>query len=179
MTNQAWTRRLIIATVLISAFAGELIDRALVATPAWNALGPSAWGDYSRHADLGNGLIIYPIYGIGLLSLAVATAVTYRLDRRAPWAAGLPIYLAAVSAVGVMATTVKAAPIMLGVRNLGTDTVALRHAFDQFTFWGVEVRGVFAVLAFLASVWALAVYPRQTSNEGSHSQVHPGGTNAR
>lgn len=52
---------------------------------------------------------------------------------------------------------------MLGTVGLGDDT-ALEHAFDQFTFWGVYVRGVLAVLAFLASVWALAVYPRTTSD---------------
>lgn len=172
MSNQARTRGLVIATVVVSAFAGEIVDRSLVATPAWDALGPRAWGDYSLHADLGNGLVIYPIYGLGLLGLALATAVSYRLDRRAPHAAGPPIYLAALFAIGVIATTAKAAPIMLGIRNLGADDTALRQAFDQFTFWGVELRGIFAVLAFLASVWALALYQGTTSNPTSRSPRH-------
>lgn len=160
MSRSAVTRTLLIASVLVSSFAGALIDRALVATPAWNALGPEAWASYSRHADLGNGLIIYPIYGIALLVLTIATAVIIRLDRSAPRMARIPVYLAALSAVGVLATTARAAPIMLGVPNLGSDS-ALQHAFHKFTLWGVDLRGGFAVLAFVASVWALAGYRPQ------------------
>ena len=156
----SWTRGLLIATVVLSAFGEALIDRALVATPAWEALGPHAWADYSRHADLGAGLILYPLYGIGLLLLASATAARYRLDPHAPRAAGLPVYLTVGLAGAVIATTIKAAPIMLDLPGLGDDPAALRHAFEQFTLWGVEIRGVFGVLAFLTSLWALVCYPR-------------------
>lgn len=110
--------------------------------------GTRAWGDYSLHADLGSGLVIYPIYGLGRLGLALATAVSYLLDRRAPHAAGPPIYLAALFAIGVIATTAEAAPIMLGIRNLDADDTALRQAFDQ------------------------ALYQRTTSNPSSRSTRH-------
>lgn len=160
MTQRSWTRGLLIATVVVSAFAGALVDRSIVATPAWKALGPNAWGDYSRHADLGNGVILYPVYGFGLLVLAVATAVSYRRNRSAPRAAGPPIYCTAVCAVGVLATTAKAAPIMLSTAHLGDNSAALQHAFEQFTVWGVYLRGALGLLAFLTAVLALAVYPR-------------------
>jgi hypothetical protein len=104
-------------------------------------------------------VIVYAIYGIGLVVLAVGAAISYRFDRAAPRSAGVPIYLAALGAVGVIATTMKAAPIMLGVPDLD-DAVALQTAFDQFTLWGLYIRGAFGALTLLASVWALAVYPR-------------------
>jgi hypothetical protein len=118
VTRSAVTRAPIIGTVVIGAFGGAILDRAIVATPAWRQLGAPAWAAYSRHADLGNGLIVYAIYGVGLVVLAVATAISYRFDHGAPRSAGLPIYLAAASAIGVIATTIKAAPIMLGVPDL-------------------------------------------------------------
>lgn len=154
------TRALVIGTVVVGAFGGAIIDRAIVATPAWRQLGASAWAAFSRHADLGNGVIVYAIYGVGLVVLAVAAAISYRFDRQAPRSAGFPIYLAAASAIGVIATTVKAAPIMLGVRDLNNDATALQDAFNQFTFWGLYIRGALGALALLASVWALAAYSR-------------------
>jgi hypothetical protein len=160
VTHGAVTRALVIGTIGIGAFGGATVDRAVVATPAWDHLGAAAWAAYSRHADLGNGLIVYPIYGLGLAVLAIAAAVSYRFDRNAPRPAGPPIYLAALGAIGVITTTIKAAPIMRGVPDLGNNPVTLRHAFDQFTFWGLYVRGALGVLALLASIWALAVYPR-------------------
>jgi hypothetical protein len=158
----AITRALLVGSVVIGAFGAAIVDRAFVATPAWRELGPQAWAAYSRHADLDNGLIVYPIYGIGLAVLAVAAAISYRFDRQAPRRAGRPIYLAALCAVGVIATTFMAAPIMLGVPAIEHDGVALQDAFDRFTFWGVYVRGSLGVLALLASILALAAYPRKS-----------------
>jgi hypothetical protein len=157
------TRALIIGSILVGAFGGAIVDRAVVGSPAWRQLGPVAWAAYSRHADLGNGTFVYSIYGIGLVVFTVAAAVSYRFDHGAPRRAGPPIYLAAVAAVGVIATTIKAAPVMRGVPDLGNDVAALQDAFDQFTFWGLYIRGAFGVLALLASIWALANYPRNGS----------------
>jgi len=152
------TRALIIGSIVVGAFGGAMVDRAVVGSPAWRQLGPAAWAAYSRHADLGNGTIVYSIYGIGLAVLTIAAAITYRFDRGAPRRAGPPIYLAALGASGVIATTIKAAPIMRGVPDIGANTVALQNAYDQFTFWGLYIRGALGALALLASIWALAVY---------------------
>jgi hypothetical protein len=158
VTRPAVTRALIIGSIVVGAFGGAIVDRAIVATPAWDRLGPEAWATYSRYADLGNGRIVYSIYGIGLAVLTIAAAISYRCDRGAPRRAGPPIYLAAFGAVGVIATTIKAAPIMLGVPDLDTNAVSLQDAFDQFSLWGLYIRGAMGVLALLASIWALAVY---------------------
>lgn len=164
------TRALVIVTLhvdadhgllVVAAFGGATIDRAVVASPAWQRLGPAAWAAYSRHADLGNGRIVYAIYGIGLAAFAIAAAISYRFDRHPPRRAGIPIYLSALAAIGVIATTIKAAPIMLGLPDLDDDVAALHTAFDEFTFWGLYIRGALGALAFLASLWALAAYPQK------------------
>ena len=122
-----------------------------------------AWADYSRHADLGTGNVVYPIGGILLWALVFAAAVSHLLDRSAPRAAGLPIYLAALFSIGAIVATIVAAPIMRGVGSLGNDPVALQSAFDRFTLWGVYVRGVFFAASFLCTVWALTVTSRNTA----------------
>jgi len=143
---------LVAATVVVSGLlAGGAGDRALLATAAWRHLGPAAWAAYSRQADLGSGLVVYPLVGIGGAVLAVAAAVSYRST---PRSAAPPIYLAALCELGVMATTIKAAPIMLGIADID-DPSALAHAFDQFSLWGLTIRGTLALLGFLSGTWAL------------------------
>jgi hypothetical protein len=62
-----------------------------------------------------------------------------------------------------MATTLMAAPIVLGVDDLH-DANSLQRAFERFTLWGIYVRGGFFAAAFLSSVWALAVLaPRRAT----------------
>ena len=164
MSPRSATRALIIATTAVGGLVGGLLDRAVVATPAWRQLGAHAWAAYSRHADLGNGQILYPLGYIGLAVLAVAAAVTVRADRTAPRAAAVPVYLQAVFMLAVMALTVKAAPIMDSTAHL-TGTGQLRQAFGQFTFWGIYLRGAAVILAFLSSVWALAALSRPPGSQ--------------
>ena len=150
------TRSLLVAAIVLSGLlAGGNIDRAIVAMPAWQQVGSPAWAEFSRHADLANGLFLYPIEAIGSFVLILAAIASLHLDRAAKGRVVLPIYGAALLSVGGLLCTLKAAPIMLGVEGLG-DPAALRQAFDGFRFWG-NIRGVFQVLAFLAAVWALAV----------------------
>src|SRR6516165_10611199 len=49
--------------------------------PAWHALGALAWAQYSRLADLGSGLVAYPIEGIGSALLTTAAAASGHFDR--------------------------------------------------------------------------------------------------
>jgi hypothetical protein len=154
-TRGSVTLGLVIAILVVLGLLASPADRALVATPAWEQLGVLDWAAYSRRADLGNGLIVYPIEGILPTVLAIAAVLSHRLDPDRRREAGLPIYVVALAMLGVMGTTLVAAPIMLGVDDLGDDTAALQGAFDQFTLWGVQIRGGFLAVAFLASVWAL------------------------
>ena len=58
-------RDLEMAATLCGAFlAGGGLDRVAVAMPAWRIVGANGWAAFSRHADLGNGLVLYPTAAI-------------------------------------------------------------------------------------------------------------------
>ena len=122
--------------------------------PAWRKVGARGWAAYSRHADLENGLFLYPALAIGGAVLTIAAAVSYQFDSAAPASATLAIYLSVALVLGGLLATVKAAPIMMSLRRIDDDASALQEAFDGFRRWG-NVRGIFQILAFLANVWAL------------------------
>ncbi|WP_433754518.1 hypothetical protein [Nocardia sp. CA-135398] len=164
MTRRSARRRLtvaealVVATVVVGALFGSLLDRALVATVAWRDLGVVAWADYSRHADLGPGEVVYPIGGILWWGLVFAAVIACRRDRFAWRAVRVPLYLAVVAVLGATVSTVIAAPTMQHVGTItDTDTAALQHAFDTFTVWGVYMRGICFAAGFLCSAWALVV----------------------
>jgi hypothetical protein len=121
--------------------------------PAWQQVGPEAWAAFSRQADLGNGLVLYPVEAIGGALLILGAALSIRWDPTALRSAALAIYAASVLAIAGLALTLKAAPIMLDIKET-TDPQALHGAFEAFFFWG-GVRGVCQVLAFFAMLRAL------------------------
>src|SRR4051812_33040556 len=145
---------LVAATVLSGLLAGGNLDRAFVAMPAWEQVGVLAWAEFSRRADLGNGLVLYPLEAIGAFLLLLAAAVSLYVGRAVKARIALPLCGTIVLAAGGLLCTLKAAPIMLSVGHL-SDPAALRQAFEGFRFWG-DIRGVAQVLAFFAAVWALA-----------------------
>jgi hypothetical protein len=150
------TRLLLVSAVLCSGIlAGGIVDRALVAAPAWRVLGAAAWAQYSLQADLGTGLVAYPFEGIGAFLLAISAAVSYRLDRPAGQPAGKLLYLAAAFSLCGLLLTIKAAPIMLALGQDPSPT-ALAHAFTEFHFWGLYLRGTADMLAFALEITALA-----------------------
>jgi hypothetical protein len=151
----ARTRHLLVAAAILSGLlAGGNVDRAIVAMPAWEQVGAPAWAEFSRHADLANGLLLYPVEAIGGFLLILAATVSLHFDRAATGRTALPFYAAVLLSTGGLLCTLKAAPIMLSIGHL-SDPVALQHALDDFNVWG-DIRGAFQVLAFFAAVWALA-----------------------
>jgi hypothetical protein len=151
----ARTRYLLVAAAMLSGLlAGGNVDRAIVAMPAWEQVGAPAWAEFSRHADLANGLLLYPFEAIGGFLLILAATVGLHFDRAATGQESLPFYGAVVLSAGGLLSTLKAAPIMLSIERL-SDPAALQGALDGFRFWG-DIRGVFQVLAFLVTVWGLA-----------------------
>ena len=150
------TRRLVVAATLVtSLLANGLVNRGAIEMPAWQQTGPLAWAAFSCHADLAlPALAIYPVEAFSGALLSIAAVLSFRRDGTQPRSATIPIYGAALMTVGGLLATTQAAPIMLSVPSLGDDAVALQHALDGFQLWG-NVRGVFQMLAFIASVWAL------------------------
>ena len=154
---RACSRALLIAATLVTGIlAGGAVDRVIVGGPAWHELGAGAWAQYSRHADLGTGLLAYPIEAIGGALLIVAAIVSSRRDVDSwQWRAPL-LYCALVFSIVGLVLTVKAAPIMLSLAKSQPDA-ATQTAFDEFYVWGLYVRGSADLLAFVALVWALSI----------------------
>ena len=143
------------ATFLTGILVGGAVDRVIVGGPAWRELGAEAWAQYSRLADLGAGLVAYPIEGIGSALLIIAAVLSSHFDRNAPRSVMLALCAAVALSIAGLLLTVKAAPIMLGLAS-SQSPAAVERAFDQFFFWGLYVRGLVDTLAFVALVWALA-----------------------
>ena len=152
-------RALLAFALLFSGLlAGIDVDRAIVAMPSWQIVGPTGWADFSRHADLGNGLFLYPAEAIvGALS-ALAAAIGFQFERDAPSSVKVLLYASVVLAIGGLLLTLEAAPIMLGIREV-SDAAALTRAFGEFQFWG-NLRAICQVLAFIAQLAALAIWLR-------------------
>ncbi len=148
---------MVAATMLDAMVAGTGLDRVVVQMPAWTKLGPQAWAAYSRHADLGNGLILYPTLAISGCVLSIAAAISCARRGRGAQEGALPAQVAAVLTLCGLLLTIKAAPIMLSLRSLGRDSGALQGAFDGFDWWG-RWRSVVQFGAFAANLWSVAVF---------------------
>src|SRR5947207_2579895 len=149
----AVARNLTVAATLVGgALAGGYLDRALVQMPAWKRLGARRWAEYSRQADLRNGLAVYPAEAFGGLLLSVVAAVALHRDR-APRPARAAACAAALLAAGGLLVTAKAAPIMLSMRDSKSEE-EMGAAFEGFDRWG-RVRGVLQVMVFVANVVTL------------------------
>jgi hypothetical protein len=135
---------------------GVGLDRLIVETPAWKHVGVLAWAAYSGYADLGNGLVLYPLTAVGGTLLSVAAAIVYRRWPSRPWRTSLPIYAAAAFSIGGLLLTTQAAPFMLSLRTIADAPAALQPAFDGFEFWG-GIHGVAQALAFVCNIWSLLV----------------------
>jgi hypothetical protein len=117
----------------------------------------------SRYADLGEGLVVYPVEGIGAGVLLLAAAISRFINDRSHFAPGFPVYLAAAFAIAGLVLTFKAAPIKLSLAT-SPSTPTAQRAFDDFFFWGLYLRGTADMLAFVSAVWALAETRRREGN---------------
>ncbi len=130
---------------------------------AWQRTSPLAWAAFSRNADLAlPALIIYPLEAFTGAILSIGLTISFHHDGRQPRYAMLPVHATVVMAIAGLLATTQAAPIMLSVANLDDNAAALQQAMNGFWFWG-NIRGLFQMLAFVASVWSLATLDRPRS----------------
>ena len=90
---------------------------------------------YSRSADLGNGLVIYPVLAIGgaLFSRAATVSIRSATHKRT---LAIAVYVSAFLAVAGLLLTLKAAPNILSLRTVQNKDVAhLQQLFNTFWFW--------------------------------------------
>jgi hypothetical protein len=151
---------LVIALVMNGMLAGMTIDQSVKQLPARRVIGASAYSRYSRASDLGNGIWLYAIFGLGAptSSLALTVASVSSLG----WGASLSIGAATSLALCVcqLVLTTQAAPTNFSQRRYSVeDETALQRVFDKFE--RIQTLRSFAVVlafgAVLYSTWSAIV----------------------
>jgi hypothetical protein len=135
------------ACICSGILAGGNLDRYIVQVPAWRRVDVMSWLAYSRHADLGNGLIYYPLEAIGaFIFLLTCSCILLTISEDLRFR--LPLYSATLFAVLGLVFTAFAAPVMLSLRTIPADPATVQKAFDRFHFWGL-LRAIAQVLSFI------------------------------
>jgi hypothetical protein len=141
---------LILATLTSGLLAGISLDKSLVQLPARHQMGVVAFAAFSRAADLGRGLIWYPLLGIGapvliLIALLLQGVQGFR------GASTLPLILAAVLGLAHVIATSPAAPVLLLLRQGIPDAATLQALYQRFTAWHT-VRCILQVATFAVTL---------------------------
>jgi hypothetical protein len=144
------------ATIVTGLLAGASLDKAIVQLPARHRMGVLGFATFSRANDLGNGLIEYPILGIGSALLAILAALVAFLQKT-PFQHAWPLYISALLALLHSVTTSRAAPNMLSLRKPTNDEAILIETFNRFAKWH-NLRAILQILNFMMLVWAIVVY---------------------
>jgi len=135
--------------------AGLNTDTALVKLPARRRIGSRAYAAFARGNDLGKGLIVYPLLGIGAALLTLlATAFAYTEHSSLE----LLVLLSLASLLSLLHTfaTTRAAPVMLSLKNAPDDEAILTAKLDRFAGFHA-FRATFQVVTFFLLLWALAI----------------------
>jgi hypothetical protein len=137
--------------------AGASLDQSVKQLPARHRIGAAAFSNYSRAADLANGILFYAILGVGVALLNLAAAVV-------AWMAGISgDEAAAIYAGGALALfhsllTGLAAPTNFRQRRT-TDPAVLASIFDRFARLQA-LRCALQVANFGVNLWAFALLAR-------------------
>ena len=137
------------AAVVTGLLAGVSLAKSIVQLPARHRMGIVGFAAFSRAADLGNGLIVYPILGIS------AALSTFLQDTSLAHA--LPLYISALLALLHSVTTARAAPNMLSLRQPTSDEVKLTETLNRFARWH-NLRAILQLLNFIMLVWSAVAY---------------------
>jgi uncharacterized membrane protein len=119
-------------------------------------MGVVGFSAFSRANDLGNGLVFYPLIGIGAALLTISAAVAVVLQKT-PLTHAWPVYVSATLALLHSLTTTRAAPHMLSLRQATNDEVILAKTLDSFARWHT-VRTGLVLLNFIFLLWALIAF---------------------
>src|SRR5258708_2851890 len=143
------------ASAINGLLSGLNMDTALVKLPVRQRIGAVAYAAFARGNDLGNGLMVYPLLGVGAALLTLlATALAY--VERSPMEVLLLLSLASLLSILHTFATTRAAPVMLSIKDTPDDEAILTAKLDRFARWHT-VRATFQVVAFFVLLWALAI----------------------
>jgi hypothetical protein len=152
---------LIIDVVVHGYIAGISFDTALVKLPARKRIGNVAYARFARGNDLGNGLIVYPAFGILTILLALGTMLLGFFSSQ-PTNLLTPLTIAVLLTIGHSLSTAKAAPVMISLRDTPDEESVLAAKLDRFAFWNA-FRTLFQSGTFLVFLWALVVHCQTTN----------------
>ena len=142
-----------IAALLSGWLAGQSIDRYVIQVPGFRHIDIIQWAEYTRHADLGNGLFLYPTEAVISFLLFIISFIIV-IGSKQFNSLKVPSFLALFLSASGLFFTIFAAPIILGIKSMPNDPILLQQAFDTFHFWG-GLRAIVQVLAFFPALWAL------------------------
>jgi hypothetical protein len=147
---------LVAATLLTGLLAGASLDQSIKQLPARHRIGVEAFSNYSRAADLSNGIAFYAILGLGSALLTISAAILV-FAHGPPSDIYVPIAVSASLAVLHSLATIKAAPINFSQWEAQGDPNALTRIFDRFAKWQA-MRAVLQVANFVSLIWAIVSY---------------------
>jgi len=148
---------LVLAVVANAMLVGAGLDQHIKQLPARHRIGVVAFSEYSKAADLANGVAWYGVLGIGsavltLITAAVGLHSVSRVDVTVALCCAIVFTLA--HSVG----TARAAPINFSQRKAAGDPERLAVIFDRFTRWS-RVRVGFQILTLLSVTLTLIITP--------------------
>jgi len=135
--------------------AGLSVDKVIVQLPARRRLGVVVYAAYARAADLGGGLVLYPVVGIGAALLTI-TAFPVALFSEAPGATVLLLGIAALRSVLHSVATGIAAPTMMRIGRSPDDEAALTPLLSRFAL-ASGIRAILQVATFVIVLIAVAL----------------------
>jgi hypothetical protein len=145
---------LIVASVAATGLlAGASMDQSIKQLPARRQIGIVAYSDYSRAADLGNGIAWYAALGVGGGLLTLVAAVVGLLDSP-DGGRTAALWTLIVLTIAHSAMTALAAPTNMSQRRAAPDEQALTRVFDRFVRLQT-IRVTLQALTLVAAVWAL------------------------
>jgi hypothetical protein len=145
---------IVLGAILHLLLSGAAVVRLAVQFPAiGHRLDPVAFAHWARATDLGNGLLLYPLLGIGG-PLATWAALVVAEIGHAPGSVTLPLIVAAALAVLHTPTTTQAAPTLMRLGRAEDRAAVLTPLIERFALWS-WLRFILQSLNGAALVWAL------------------------
>ena len=146
---------IVIANVLNGMLAGGSFDGSLVKLPARRRIGVVAYATFARGNDLGNGLVVYPVWAVSAALLTLIATIVAYLEQQSMGLV-VPLTIASLTSIGHFLATSQAAPVMLSLRRTPDEEAILTAKLDKFEQWSA-VRTTLQVLTFFVLMWALLV----------------------
>jgi hypothetical protein len=156
------SRAVLLAALVTNAMlVGASLDQSVKQLPARQRIGPVAFSQYSRAADLANGVPFYATLGLGAAVLSLAASVVGLRQRRRSRVLTLALLALAVLTVAHSLVTAVAAPTNFSQLSVSGED-ALAAVFDRFA----RLQAIRAALQVLTLVSALIAWAAVLGSPG-------------